>query len=225
MVNKAALNIVMACEQEDAGSLIEQVNTCMTGLLVDRVDTIKRAIGSKLLGENVADINSGSWEDRFESYSPEIQEAIEEVAERVSKGEELGECIENTASYRKVPVEKLKEFFELVTEDTITVDSTKETGSKTMRNKERMDDEDISKRVRFEQVVTAGDIVEAIVKVRGIEFDSGEKGVRITDDQANAIKRVFQNLSESNQETMVNRMTENRAGFIEMVSWCVKAAK
>lgn len=223
---KQALKIVEACEQEDARSLVESVNSFLTGRLVKHVDGVKRVIGSKLLGENVADVNSGSWVDRFESYSPEIQEAIEEVADRVEKGEDIEECMLQTAEYRGVPKEKLKEFFDHVLgEDSITVDSTKETGSKTTKNRERMDDEDVSKRVRFESVATAKDVVEAIVKVRGIEFDSGEKGVRITEEQANAIQTVFQNLNESNQETMVNKMTADRTGFIEMVSWCVKATK
>lgn len=225
MVNQTALNIVIACEQEDARSLVESVNECMGELLDLRVENIKKDIGKKLLGENVADIFSGDWEDRFESYSTEIQEAIEEVVDKALEGKDIKECIVDVSSRRNVPVEKLKEFFETVLEDTIAVDSTKETGTKTLRNRERMDDEDISKRIRFEGTVTAKDLIEAIVTVKAIEFDSGEKGVKITDEQAKAIKTVFENLNESNRNLMVNKMTENRAGFIEMVSWCVKATK
>jgi hypothetical protein len=159
MPNQIARKIVMACENENARSLVDSVQEKLTDKLVEVVETIHKDIGSKIF-ENVADINSGSWEDKYESYSPEIQEAIDQVIESVNEEKDLDESICKAASDHKVDKEKLREYFDSMNEDTITVDSTKETGEKTLKNAERMDDEDISKRIRYE--ATAPGVMEAI---------------------------------------------------------------
>jgi hypothetical protein len=219
-----AREIVLACENLDAQGLVDSVSGCIVEKVLSHVEAKKQEIAGTLLGENVADINSGTWEDRYESYGPEMKKAIEEVADRVDKGEDLDECIASIVETSGVSKDKLTDFFTAVQEDSIVVDSTKETGSKHMKNKERMDDEDISKRVRFEQV-TPLDIVNAIIEVRGIAFDSDEKPVSITTEQASALETTFHNLNEDNKQHLVNRLTENRKGFIEMISWCMKATK
>ncbi len=178
MPNQAS-KIVLACETENAETLVASVNLALTEKVTSHVDTRKKEIGSGLL----------------EDY--DVAEEVEE--EEVTHPDDQ------------------------VSEDTTVVDSTKETGAKKLKNAEAMGDEDVSKRVRYE--ATATDVLNAIVEMRKVAFDNGDKTVSISESQANALKTVFDNLSEANQTTMVETLTESRCGFIKMVSWCSQSAK
>lgn len=178
MPNQAS-KIVLACETENAETLVASVNLALTEKVTIHVDERKKEIGSSLL----------------ENY--DVAEEVEE--EEVTHPDDQ------------------------VSEDTITVDSTKETGAKKLKNAEAMGDEDVSKRVRYE--ASASDVLNAIVEMRKVAFDNGDKTVSISEQQANALKTVFGDLSEDNQRTMVETLTESRCGFIKMVSWCSQAAK
>jgi hypothetical protein len=173
-----ASKIVLACETENAETLVASVNLALAEKVTNHVETRKKVIGASLI----------------EDY-----DVTEDVEEEVTHPDDQ------------------------VSEDTIVVDSTKETGAKKLKNAEAMGDEDVSKRVRYE--ATAVDVLNAIVEMRRVAFDNGDMTVSISESQANALKSVFDNLNEENQVTMLETLTESRCGFIKMVSWCSQAAK
>jgi hypothetical protein len=220
----SAISVVLACENENASALVESVNQILTETYTTQVESQVKGVACNLLVPKEHD-----WKDRYESYDPSIQEAIDQVMEDVENGADLAECIANVG--KRFNEEKsaihVKEYFESMDSmmkegDSVEVDSTKETGNHS-QNHDAMDDENVNKRIRYEG--TASDVLKVIVEVGAVVLDSDDSYIEINEAQANALKTVFESLNEENQDNMVEKLTGNRSGFISVVNFCLKAAK
>jgi hypothetical protein len=148
MANKSVSNIVLACENQDAGSLVNSVDQALTQKLVETVDQRKREIGQTILKGTVIRENA-EWQDTYESYDGKIQEAIDYVVEAVMENSlELENTVQMAAKQYNVSEESLREYFDHLTECTIENDSTNSDDGDNKRGVRN--DVDINKRARYE---------------------------------------------------------------------------
>jgi hypothetical protein len=219
-INQMSKKLVLACENENATALIEGVGELLNEKVLIKLSESANTIALTLLN------NSSDWTDQYERFDPQIQEAIDVVIEKVENGDDIKKSISEVASKKNVAKEKLDEYFNSMSEDTVTVDSTKETGNHS-QNHDAMNDMDVNKRVRYESKEyqgTAKELMEVMLDLGAVLLEADDSYVEISDPEKNALKKVFYRLNESNQERFMELLTENRSGFIKMVNFCLKAA-
>jgi hypothetical protein len=150
MANKTE-NIILACENRDANSLIDNVDRILTYKLVKSIERKKMDIGKKLFTESTEELTTenAEWQDTYENYDPSVQVAIDYVVESVmDSGLELENTIQSASKQFNVSESTLKEYFNSLLEDSAEVVSTSSNDNDEKRG--MRDDEDTNKRVRYE---------------------------------------------------------------------------
>jgi hypothetical protein len=198
-------NIVLACETENAETLVEGVFSALYERAAKRVDGIKTTIGAKLLKEDCEPNKMKTEEvDSYDKEDKKVQEAVDYVVEVVlEERSDLDQSIKEASEKYDVSAEKLKEYFTAFFEN-VRGDSIKSNDDAV--NQDKMNDEDADRRIRFEQT---------------LRLDDGTS-VRLTEETRNSIEIVYNQLTDENKNKFVSKLTESRQGFDKMSKFCLR---
>ncbi len=216
MFTQRVSNIVLACEGQNANALVFNIDKVLTQKLSDSIENKKRDIGKHLFESVTTTTNEEKkkdkpWKDTYESFEPGVQEAIDYVVETVvEQNLELENTIKMGAKQFNVSEERLREYFDQVTESVSVVSTSSDDHDE---KKGVRDDEDINKRVRFESFIPENGGV--------VVFDNNTR-YDVTPKQGKALTTVHNNLNESNQTIMVKTMKQNRSSFLNILDFSLR---
>jgi hypothetical protein len=200
-------NIILACENEDAQGLIENVTNTLNEKLAGAIQ-----LKQKKVHNNLFESTESKKSDPYESYKPEIREAIDYVVESVlESGLELENTILMASKQYKVDDKELKEYFDTFLETTkteVSVDSTRSDDGDDKRG--MRDDEDTNKRVRYESVIHLDDGGQIMLSEEYLDTN---------------VKPVFENLNESNKAIFLQMLTKDKSSFLKVMEFCQKVQK
>jgi len=199
--------IVLSCENQDASSLVKNVDNSLTLKLVEAINNKRKNMGQILLE------GKHPKTDPYEKYEPKIREAIDYVVESVLEGGlELENTILMAAKQYNIDDRPLKEYFDTFLETTKTEVKVDSTSSNDEDDKGGVrDDEDTNKRVRYESYT--------------IVLEDGNKFLLTEDFWKNNIDPVLNRLNEENQRKFLSILTENKVNFMRAVEFCQRAKK
>ena len=209
-------NIVLACEQMDATSIINSVQGVLTEKLFTALDNKKQEMGKKFFAEGGSTYEFGEKKDSYDKADDKLKEAIDYVIESVLEANaDLHYSIGEAAEKHEVEEEKLKEYFsDLLGEAYGVPAGCNDSDYRKDRNRGAMGDMDTDKRTRYESTVIeqlkSGNII--------LKLHNGSH-IEVTEEQGQVLATVYENLNEENQGKMYQQLTNSKKDFYGMVDF------